>query len=45
MMTHNIYNALSTIALSLEYSIPFDKIKEGLLKYKGASRRMEYKGE
>ena len=41
---HNIYNALSTIALSLEYNIPFDKIKEGLLKYKGASRRMEYKG-
>ncbi len=41
---HNISNAMSTIALSLAYGISFDKIKIGLKKYSGASRRLEYKG-
>lgn len=42
---HNISNALAVIALSDSYNIPFDKIKDGLKKYEGSSRRMEYKGK
>ena len=41
---HNVRNALACIALCLEYNLNIDSIKNGLLKYKGASRRMEYKG-
>ncbi len=42
---HNVSNALSAIAMADVYNIPFDNIKDGLKKYEGASRRMEYKGE
>lgn len=42
---HNISNALAAIALSYMYGISFDDIKNGLSKYSGASRRMEYKGD
>ena len=42
---HNIYNALSAISLAICYDISFDDIKKGLKKYKGASRRLEYKGK
>lgn len=42
---HNIYNALSAISLAICYGISFDDIKKGLKKYKGASRRLEYKGK
>ena len=42
---HNISNALAAIALSYMYGISFDDIKNGLSKYMGASRRMEYKGD
>ncbi len=41
---HNILNALSAIALSYSYGISFDDIKNGIVKYTGASRRLEYKG-
>ena len=41
---HNVYNSLAAIALSYMYGISFADIKNGLKKYKGASRRMEYKG-
>jgi len=44
MGEHNVSNALSAVAMADLYNIPFDKIKEGLKKYTGASRRMEYKG-
>ena len=42
---HNISNALAATALALSYDIPFDKIQDGLKKYTGASRRLEYKGQ
>ena len=41
---HNILNALASIGLSFEYGIDLKYIKEGLLNYKGAQRRFEYKG-
>ena len=42
---HNILNALAAISLSYSYDISFDEIKNGIKKYKGASRRLEYKGK
>ena len=40
----NVLNALSVIALALEYNISFENIYNGLKKYSGVSRRLEYKG-
>ena len=42
---HNILNALASIAVSLIFNIPHDKIISGLQKCKGAHKRFEYKGE
>lgn len=42
---HNVSNALAAIALSDCYNISFNDIKNGLKKYAGASRRLEYKGD
>jgi len=42
---HNVSNALSVIAMADLYNISFEEIKNGLKKYEGASRRMEYKGK
>ena len=45
---HNIRNATASIAVSLSLGIPIDKIKKGLIKFKGVQRRFnkifEYKG-
>ena len=41
---HNVANALGAIAMADLYGISFEDIKNGLIKYEGASRRMEYKG-
>ena len=41
---HNVSNALGAIALADLYNISFEDIKNGIKKYEGASRRMEYKG-
>lgn len=41
---HNIYNALSTIALSLYYDIPMEQIQKGLAAFSGTERRFELKG-
>ncbi len=41
---HNISNALACIALCDFYNIKIEDIKRGLLNYKGAKRRFEYKG-
>ena len=41
---HNIYNALSAIALSLYYDIPMEQIQEGLAAFFGTERRFEQKG-
>ncbi len=43
--THNILNALATIATSDLYSISKEFIKEGLQKFTGANRRFEKIGE
>ena len=42
---HNVLNSLATIAVSDYYKISKDNIKDGLKKFTGASRRLEYKGE
>ena len=41
---HNIYNALATAAVAYLSGISGEKIKKGLETFKGAARRMEYKG-
>lgn len=40
----NVYDALAGVALASSYNISFDSIKNGLKKYEGAARRMEFKG-
>ena len=42
---HNVYNALSCIALCNEFGIDKTTIKNALLKFTGAGRRFEYLGE
>ena len=42
---HNVYNALAAIAAAHESGIPTEDIVEGLANFKGAKRRMEFKGE
>ena len=42
---HNVSNSLSAIALSHCYEISPEAMKIALLKFSGASRRCEYKGE
>jgi UDP-N-acetylmuramate--alanine ligase len=42
---HNIYNAMASIAVGLELSIPFQVIKSALEKVEGVQRRMEIKGK
>ncbi len=42
---HNALNALSAIVVCLELGISLDKIKSGLLGFKGTKRRMELVGE
>ena len=42
---HNVLNALSAIALASSYDISFEDIKKGIKRYRGASRRLEYKGK
>jgi UDP-N-acetylmuramate--alanine ligase len=42
---HNICNALASIAVGLELGIPFQMIKAGLGKFRGARRRLEFIGE
>ncbi|MEN2995126.1 MAG: UDP-N-acetylmuramate--L-alanine ligase [Thermodesulfovibrio sp.] len=42
---HNVLNALATIAVARELSIPIERVKESLENFKGISRRFEFKGE
>jgi len=42
---HNVMNSLSCIALCTAYGIDLDTIAKALLKFGGASRRLEYKGD
>lgn len=41
---HNISNSLAAIGMALQVGIPVDKIKESLLKFRGAERRFQIKG-
>ena len=41
---HNVYNALASVAVSLELGIPFKVVKSSLESFKNAERRMELKG-
>lgn len=41
---HNVYNALASVAVSLELGIPFEVVKGSLESFKNAERRMELKG-
>jgi UDP-N-acetylmuramate--alanine ligase len=42
---HNIYNALATAAVAVASGLSTDDIKRGLEAFRGAKRRMEYKGK
>ena len=42
---HNVYNALAAIAAAYVSGVSTADITEGLASFKGAKRRMEYKGE
>ena len=42
---HSVYNALAAIAASIECGVSVEAIVKGLAEFKGAGRRMEYKGE
>ena len=41
---HNVFNSLCCIALCNAYGIDINIVAKALLKYDGASRRLEYKG-
>lgn len=41
---HNVLNALACVATCYKYKISEKAIKEGLLKFTGAARRFEFKG-
>ncbi len=42
---HNVYNSLATIIICLEANIPFDRIKEAILDFRGAKRRFQVLGD
>jgi UDP-N-acetylmuramate--alanine ligase len=42
---HNVSNALAAVAVASELGIPFERIREGLLDYRGVHRRFQVKGE
>ncbi|MBI2195829.1 MAG: UDP-N-acetylmuramate--L-alanine ligase [Candidatus Levybacteria bacterium] len=42
---YNATNALAAIAVALELGVSIDKIKAGILSYKGSKRRSEYLGK
>ena len=42
---HSVYNALAATAAALSCGISAETVAEGLANFKGAGRRMEYKGE
>ncbi|MEZ0361958.1 MAG: UDP-N-acetylmuramate--L-alanine ligase [Hydrogenobacter sp.] len=41
---HNVYNALASVAVSLQMGISVDTIKKALETFKNAERRLEFKG-
>ena len=43
--THNVSNALATIAVALELDVPIDLIRNGLAAFQGVERRFHLRGE
>jgi UDP-N-acetylmuramate--alanine ligase len=43
--THNVYNALASVAVGLEVGVPFATIRDTLEALEGVQRRLEIKGE
>ncbi|MGH7885511.1 MAG: UDP-N-acetylmuramate--L-alanine ligase [Thermodesulfobacteriota bacterium] len=41
---HNAQNALASIAVGMELGLSFEKIKKGLMEFKGIERRLQIKG-
>ncbi|MFC5468321.1 UDP-N-acetylmuramate--L-alanine ligase [Cohnella suwonensis] len=42
---HNVYNALATVIVCLEASVPFASIAEAIREFRGAKRRFQVLGE
>lgn len=42
---HNVYNALSCIITCLEAGLPFDRVAESIVSFRGAKRRFQVIGE
>jgi len=42
---HNVLNALAAVSVGLDLEVPFDKIREGLERFRGVDRRMQVLGE
>lgn len=42
---HNVFNALSAVAVALENGLGMDAVRDGLTAYTGTNRRFERKGE
>jgi len=42
---HNVYNALATVIVCLEAGIPFERIAEAIVGFRGAKRRFQVLGE
>ena len=42
---HNVENALATIAVGTHIGVPFERIADGLSKFRGAKRRFQTKGK
>ena len=42
---HNLYNALGAAAAAWKLGIPGEAVQEGLATFKGADRRMQFKGQ
>lgn len=42
---HNLYNALGAVAAAWKLGIPGEAVQEGLATFKGADRRMQFKGQ
>ena len=39
---HNLRNAVTALAMAMEYGVPIDQLKKGLLSFKGIQRRFSY---
>ncbi|MGH9341906.1 MAG: UDP-N-acetylmuramate--L-alanine ligase [Acidobacteriota bacterium] len=42
---HNVLNSLAAVAMGLALDVPFDAIQRALAGFRGAERRLEWKGE